>query len=217
MQQSEIIKMSQNVFGASPARKYMPGDSLDLEQPLAWTVPDLLTPDECSSLIVRIEAVGCVPAPITTATGFVMRPDIRNNTRATIDDNDLAATLFARVRPHVPEVMFGGMRAIGANERLRCYRYEAGQRFAPHYDGAFIRDNGEESLLTLMVYLNEGFTGGETRFLEGGRVVVPRTGMALLFQHRLLHEGVPVVAGVKYVLRSDVMYRPSPTGTSCVR
>jgi hypothetical protein len=136
-----------------------------------------------------------------------MRPDIRNNTRATIDDHELAAMLFARVRPHVPEVMFGGMRPIGANERFRCYRYEAGQRFAAHFDGAFVRDNGERSLLTFMVYLNEGFAGGETRFLEWDRAVVsPRVGTALLFQHRLLHEGALVVAGVKYVLRTDVMY-----------
>ncbi len=195
--------------GELPQRRpYLPGDSLDLEMPLVWTVPDLLTPEECSTLITRIEAVGCAPAPITTARGFVMRPDIRNNTRATIDDHDLAKTLFERVRRHVPEVMCGGMRAIGANERFRCYRYEPGQRFAPHFDGAFIRDNDDESLLTLMVYLNEGFTGGETRFLDWDRAVVPRTGMALLFQHRLLHEGAAVVAGVKYVLRSDVMYRP---------
>ena len=31
--------------------------------------------------------------------------------------------------------------------------------------------------------------------------------MALLFQHRLLHEGAEVTAGVKYVVRSDIMYR----------
>jgi prolyl 4-hydroxylase len=204
--------MAQNVIGMmerAVRHAYVPGDALDLEQPLAWTVPNRVTADECTSLIARIEAAGCMPAPITTATGFVMRPDIRNNTRATIDDHDLASTLFARVRPHVPEVMFGGMRPIGANERFRCYRYEAGQRFGPHFDGAFIRDNGERSLLTLMVYLNEGFTGGETRFLDWDRAVVPRAGMALLFQHRLLHEGAPVVAGVKYVLRSDVMYLPA--------
>jgi hypothetical protein len=31
--------------------------------------------------------------------------------------------------------------------------------------------------------------------------------MALLFQHQLLHEGSEVTSGVKYVVRSDVMYR----------
>jgi hypothetical protein len=30
--------------------------------------------------------------------------------------------------------------------------------------------------------------------------------MALLFQHEVLHEGCAVESGVKYVLRTDVMY-----------
>jgi prolyl 4-hydroxylase len=70
-----------------------------------------------------------------------------------------------------------------------------------------VRGPRERSLLTLMVYLNEGFEGGATAFHDFGVAVRPRTGMALLFQHRLLHEGCEVSAGVKYVLRSDVMYR----------
>jgi len=30
-----------------------------------------------------------------------------------------------------------------------------------------------------------------------------------LFQHLLVHEGCPVRSGVKYALRSDIMYRVS--------
>ena len=74
-------------------------------------------------------------------------------------------------------------------------------------DGAFVRDEREESLLTFMVYLNEGFAGGDTRFYDYDVSVTPRTGMALLFQHFTLHEGCSVTAGVKYALRTDVMYR----------
>ncbi len=37
--------------------------------------------------------------------------------------------------------------------------------------------------------------------------VQPRAGMALVFKHAILHEGSSVVAGTKYVLRTDVMYR----------
>ena len=78
-------------------------------------------------------------------------------------------------------------RPVAINERIRCYRYEPGQRFAPHYDGAFRRSDFEASELTFMVYLNDGFVGGTTRFHDFDIDVVPRTGSALLFQHRLLH------------------------------
>ena len=35
----------------------------------------------------------------------------------------------------------------------------------------------------------------------------PRAGMALLFDHGLLHESRTLRAGVKYAVRSDVMFR----------
>ena len=188
------------------SRQWSPGDTLDFTQPIAFSHDGVLEPEACAALIARLEAVGFADAPITTARGFVMRPDIRNNTRVIIDDVDLAATLWARVAPLVPPVMCG-RRAVGVNERFRGYRYHPGQRFAPHYDGAFRRDAHEESVLTFMLYLNEGMTGGATVFHDFGVEVQPRTGRALFFQHAVLHEGAVIEQGVKYALRSDVMYR----------
>jgi hypothetical protein len=188
-------------------RPFVEGDSLDFGHPLIWTQDQVLRPEECSALIAKIEAVGCVPAPITTARGFEMRPDVRNNTRAMFDDPEMAGLLFQRVRDRLPARMCLDMTPIGANERFRCYRYERGERFAPHYDGAFIRDANEESLLTFMIYLNEEFEGGETNFLDFELSIRPRTGLGLFFQHRLLHEGAPIISGKKYVVRSDIMYR----------
>lgn len=181
---------------------------LDLRHPLIWTVSDVLDEAACTGLIARIEEMGPTEAPITTAAGFVMRPDIRNNTRVIFDDQALADDLFARVRGHLPAEM-KGMAIAGVNERFRCYRYTPGQRFAAHYDGAFIRDAAERSWLTFMVYLNDGFVGGATDFPANRRTIAPRRGTALLFQHALLHEGAEVLSGVKYVLRSDIMYRQS--------
>ncbi len=43
--------------------------------------------------------------------------------------------------------------------------------------------------------------------------VTPETGLALLHRHGddcLLHEGRPVIAGTKYILRSDVIFGPMP-------
>lgn len=179
---------------------------MDLSHPVLWTVPELFTLAECAAFIARIEAAAPSLAPITTRRGPQMRPDIRNNDRAVFDDPEVSALLLARIRGHAPEEMLGA-RLCGANERIRCYRYGPGQRFAPHYDGAFVRDEHEQSLISFLVYLNEGFVGGETHFLHLGRTIVPRAGMALLFQHRVLHEGAEVREGTKYVLRSDLMYR----------
>ncbi|SIO64991.1 Predicted 2-oxoglutarate-and Fe(II)-dependent dioxygenase YbiX [Singulisphaera sp. GP187] len=168
-----------------------------------FTVPDLLTLQECQAYIALTEREGYQAAPITTASGFAMRPDIRNNTRVIVDDAARADDLWRRVRDRIPR-FFQGRQAIGLNERFRFYRYDPGERFAAHRDGPYRRENGEKSLLTFMIYLSEGFTGGETVFQEVS--VTPQLGMALIFEHQLIHEGAAVTSGRKYVLRSDVMY-----------
>jgi predicted 2-oxoglutarate/Fe(II)-dependent dioxygenase YbiX len=185
---------------------YVDGDSLDASKPLVWTIDDVFNRDECAATIAKIEELGPEAAPITTAVGYVMRPDVRNNERVIFDSELLAKELFGRIAPTLPDPL-ADMKPVGANERFRCYRYKPGQQFKPHFDGAYRRDEREVSLLTAMVYLNDGFEGGETAFLDHGVTVIPRAGSVLLFQHRMLHEGCQVISGTKYVLRSDVMYR----------
>ena len=193
------------VLAAGTGRPWIDGDSLDMSQPLVFTVEGVMSAEECAQTVARIEAIGPLAAPITTSRGFVHAPKIRNNSRVMFDDPALAAELFARVRPTLPDPL-GRKRPVGANERFRGYRYGPGERFAPHFDGAFRRSPTEESQLTFMVYLDEGCSGGDTEFLDLGVRVTPRPGLALLFQHRLLHAGCEVSGGVKHVLRSDIMY-----------
>ncbi|MBD2207623.1 2OG-Fe(II) oxygenase [Calothrix sp. FACHB-1219] len=179
-----------------------------------FTLDNILSPEECAEYITLTENIGYTDAPITTIRGFEIRPDIRNNQRVILDVPERAFDLWQRVSNYIPSTM-GRWQAVGLNERFRFYRYDPGQRFALHHDGSYQRPNGEESLLTFMIYLNEGFDGGETRFHLSPRyyehlptmAVVPVTGMALCFVHELVHEGAPVIQGRKYVLRSDVMYR----------
>jgi prolyl 4-hydroxylase len=177
-----------------------------LSDRLIFLVHEVLTPDECRELIRSGEAAGFSDAPITTSRGFVMRKDIRNNTRVIRDDPEWAVEYGERLRDCLVPV-WQGRRVVGLNERFRFYRYQPGQRFARHYDGAYERENGERSEFSLLFYLNDDFSGGETVFYEPERIEVrPRQGTALIFQHHLLHEGAVVTQGVKYVLRTDVMY-----------
>jgi predicted 2-oxoglutarate/Fe(II)-dependent dioxygenase YbiX len=181
----------------------------DLNGDLIFVLHNFLSAEECAACIARSEAAGFGEAPITTSVGFVLRRDVRDNDRVMIDDPELAQRLWQRARPDLPANWFGPWQACGLNERFRFYRYDVGQKFAPHSDGYFERDNGERSQLTFMVYLNDDFEGGTTNFHQARPPlrVRPQQGMALVFAHRQLHEGAPVVRGRKYVLRSDVMYR----------
>jgi prolyl 4-hydroxylase len=173
------------------------------------TVPGVLSPEECSAMIALAEQVGFVDAPVTTGRGFVMMPELRNNTRVILDDVVRAAALWRTLAAAVPERR-AGYRAVGLNERFRIYRYEPGQYFEWHRDGAFIRSTTERSLVTVLVYLNADCSGGETEFDDGPQVT-PRAGMALLFDHPVRHRGAPVTRGRKYVLRTDVMFVRPPS------
>ena len=180
---------------------------VDHQQPYILKVPGLLTLDECRALIAKIEALGPELATINTHAGTVVRTDVRSNDRVIFDDEDLARILFDRVQNRVPKQIHGWALA-GVNERFRCYRYKPGMRFAPHKDGAFQRNENEQSFYTFLVYLNEDFEGGNTTFATELEVSIkPRTGMGLLFQHPIIHEGAIVTAGIKYVARTDLIYR----------
>ena len=38
------------------------------------------------------------------------------------------------------------------------------EAFAPHYDGVFVRSPDEKSVYTVLAYLSDEFSGGQTRF-----------------------------------------------------
>jgi prolyl 4-hydroxylase len=171
--------------------------------PPLFTVPDLLTPVECRALIDWSESLGYDEAPVSLAGGPVQRPDLRNNGRVMVDDPERAAWLWARLAPSIPPTR-AGLAPIGLNERLRFYRYKPGERFRWHTDGFYRQPSGERSLLTLMVYLNEVDEGGWTEFETIS--IYPIAGQALVFDHMLPHQGAEVIAGRKYVLRSDILY-----------
>lgn len=186
--------------------------TLDGEQ--VFLIHDFLTPAECERYIALSEDVGYADAPITTGGGPVMAKGIRNNDRVMVDDPEWARLLWERAAPLIPSP-FDGYAATGLNERFRFYRYDVGQTFRRHFDGYFARDE-ERGRLTFMIYLNGGCAGGETviYFRGDGEThrdsdelrVTPEAGKALVFRHELLHEGAPVIAGRKYVMRTDVMY-----------
>ncbi len=169
-----------------------------------FTVNEFLSTEECKQWIQFSEETGYEMAKITIGKEQVLNQSVRNNERLIYESVELATELWERVKEFVPsETVYG--RKYGLNERFRFYKYFPGQQFRLHQDGSFYRNIHEWSSYTFMVYLNEKMKGGATRFTNCS--VQPETGKALIFKHELLHEGCPVLEGVKYVLRTDVMYR----------
>lgn len=169
------------------------------DERLLWTVDDVYTPQECKSFIEYIES----SAP-SLATN---NPEYRDQDRVMKDDPDTADELFRRLAPHLP-ASIGPFTLLGLNPRLRFYRYREGQQFKPHMDHWYRPSQTQITLHTVLIYFNGDFEGGETRFMEQVEdLITPRPGLAAIFQHKMRHQGCPVVRGKKYALRTDVIYQ----------
>ena len=101
-------------------------------------------------------------------------------------------------------------------ELLQLTRYRRGQEYVAHYDHFNLPGYNAtkvDRVATVILYLNDGFQGGQTEFPLLGITVTPRQGDLLYFHYptdtadQLLHAGLPVIAGEKRIatlwIRSD--------------
>ena len=117
----------------------------------------------------------------------------------------LASKLFERVKHHLPN---NNVNYVGCNPMFRIAKYQEGGQFEIHMDGVNKDENGNISTLTLNIFLNDNFDGGETDFFHEKKLrysVKPETGKAALFEHKQYHCGNKVCNGEKYLLRTDIM------------
>ena len=170
-----------------------------------FLVEDFLTSEECDHYINFGNSQEFEEAKINIQGSQVMNKGVRNNDRLLFFDQDLADKLWVRVQSFMSKKM-GIYTALNLNEMFRIYRYTEGQRFKMHRDGSYQRNNKECSFFSFIIYLNDNFKGGETEFRKL-ETIVPKKGTALIFQHPYRHEGKEIISGVKYVLRTDVMYK----------
>lgn len=168
----------------------------------AEIIDGFLATEECKHLISLAEQAGFADAPIISYGREVLAREVRNNLRVLIDDSKLASELWVRVQPLLG-IWVPGWKAVGLNERFRFYRYEHDQMFSLHRDLPYETRN-TRSFLSLIMYLNDDFEGGETEF--EGFSVLPKVGRAAVFKHSLLHQGNAVKTGVKYAVRTDIMF-----------
>ena len=172
---------------------------------LPLLIDDLADPLLVDALLAAAEAAGYHPPPARPWRDLPAYD--RDNLRALLIDPGSADALYALLLPALPHLP--GWRPSRLNPHLRLYRYGPGGYMAPHTDGAFRADDQEQSHLTLLLYLQDACTGGETvlHLPDGPQTVAPRARRALLFPHTARHEGRPVQRGEKIVLRTDVLFR----------
>ncbi|KAL6058024.1 Prolyl 4-hydroxylase, alpha subunit [Balamuthia mandrillaris] len=213
-----IYQTNGNPITYRPSRKQIRKEEVE-GVPGAFLLHNVLSADECQQFIDLTERMGYGDAPISTFGGMRMMPDVRNNQRVMwAAGEETLNPIWERIKEFIPaeeEAMGATWNPYGLNNRFRFYRYDSQQLFNRHYDGCYPRSRNDLSLLTLIIYLNDGVKGGSTTFFPSRNKeveVTPKQGTALLFwhgPHKLSpeHEGSMVYKGRKYAMRSDVMFR----------
>lgn len=184
---------------------------VESESPRVLSIPDLLPPEICAYVMALAEpALG--RSLVLTDDGTEQARSERSNRvmHFGLVDSDVILELV-----NLRVAQAAGMPPENA-EGLGVLHYAPGERYRPHMD--YIPDTPENAhqlavmgqrVRTLLVYLNDGYEGGETLFprLEAG--FRPAPGGALIFDSvtddgamdpRTLHEGSPTTSGEKWVI-----------------
>jgi prolyl 4-hydroxylase len=161
----------------------------------------LLTSAECSYLI-------SVGEPLFRPS--LVYDDSGREVRDTIRTSDGTGIYWLIEDPAIHALNRRIARATGTTydqgEPLQLLRYVPGQEYRPHFDYLEAVDNRRP--WTALVYLNDDYEGGATRFVRTGLEVRGNTGNVLVFGNAgadgkrdplSQHAGLPVTAGKKYL------------------
>lgn len=161
----------------------------------------LLTPDECRHLM-QASGNAFEPSTVYDSSRRLVRDPIRTSDGATIHwlIEDPAVVAVNR------RIAAVSGSAYENGEALALLRYSPGQEYRPHFD--FVGGVANRRLLTALIYLNDGYRGGETSFVRTGLTIKGRAGDVVLFNNEGVdggpnplsqHAGLPVTKGQKYL------------------
>lgn len=182
-----------------------------------FVVRQFLSEEECAELIGRID-LDLKPSRLLADDPD---PEFRTSQTCDLTPRDpLVQTIESRIA-----ALLGIEPTFG--ETLQGQRYAVGQQFKPHHDFFYADQSywpaqeaiGGQRTWTAMGFLNDVEAGGQTFFERAGVRITPKRGNLVIWNNLdlagepntySLHQGMPVEAGVKYIVTK--WYRGRPWG-----
>lgn len=188
----------------------------------SFILKNILSEDDISFLLKLYSKQNKIPVGENGIVSSYKEGDKICSYRATLFSNNLANQLFKKIKQTLP--VFNGYEAIGVNESFRFIDYTDSGILIPHYDEGYTKDNGDTSLLTMVLYIDQK-QNGYTEFIKEYRgpniysdwdrmaeqeeiieTAKTESGDCLIFPHKTLHQGSKTI-GRKVIIRTDIMYR----------
>lgn len=189
------------------------------EEPII--VPDVITREECTYLIDKAE-------PLFERSKVLAEKEydaVRTSDTAYIHIDDTVAYKVIEKAASLAGV------PVENCEELQVVRYFSGKEYRAHHD-ACCDDNekckefeayGGQRLGTLLLYLNDDFTEGQTHFPSDDLKLTAKPGSGIFFRPlgskdkrchpRALHAGLPPASGIKYACNIWVRESKVPRGS----
>jgi prolyl 4-hydroxylase len=172
------------------------------ESPSIRAVRGFLSPEECGyvitlasphlqpSFVIDPQSGRRIPHPVRTSSGMSFGP--------TQEDH-----VIHKINRRIARVT---RTRVSWGEPLHILSYAPGQEYRPHVDS--LPGVTNQRHWTVLIYLNAGYSGGETRFDAAGVQFAGHAGDALIFRNvdeegrpdlASRHAGLPVTTGTKWL------------------
>lgn len=171
-----------------------------------YTLENFLSAEECAHIVSLIKSQ-CRPSTLTS-----YEQDAQFRTSQTCDLGNLGDATVNAIDLRMCKLL-GIDQSF--SEPLQGQHYNPGQEFKPHtdyFESHEIAQHGAvmgQRTYTMMIYLNDVESGGETHFPKINTVCKPRAGLAVIWNSlypdgspnaNSLHHATPVIAGYKAVI-----------------
>ena len=178
-----------------------------IEKPFILYLDNFLSTAECDELI-RISKDRLQPSKVIDSTTGEERIAPGRTSKGMcfeLNENRLVSTIEQRISELTNFPIENG-------EGLQVLNYQKQEEYRPHYDyfpsHKLENKKGGQRVGTMLIYLNDVPSGGETIFPKVGLSVTPKKGTAVYFQYgnskgqvdpMSLHSSSPILNGEKWV------------------
>lgn len=180
---------------------------LSIERPFITYLDNFLSDAECDELI-SLSNERLQPSKIIDSfTGKEKQVPGRTSAGTYFHVNENA--FIAKIEQRIMEITD---HPVLHGEGLQVLHYQIGEEYKPHFDyfppNKVDENKGGQRIGTMLMYLNDVETGGETVFPKLGLAVTPKKGSAVYFHYgnhlgqvdrMSVHSSIPVKAGEKWV------------------
>lgn len=172
---------------------------------------EFLTPQECAHIARSVQDILGPSMVADPATGRLIANPIRRSSEAQVGPTRESLPIQAILK----RIAAATNTDPRQGEPLTVLHYRPGQEYRPHLDALPHVDN--QRVATMILYLNEGYLGGETHFPASDVAVTARAGDAICFVNVLpdqtpdpasQHSGRPVRQGAKWAATRWIRARP---------